>query len=109
MICRVWRGWTGRDNAWAYEELLLSTVIPSIEARGISGFRHIDMMRRDLGDEVEFATIMWFDNLEAVKSFVGEDFEVAYVPAAAQAVLSRYDERAIHYEAFDSRQQDRMC
>jgi len=51
---------------------------------------------------------MWFDNLEAVKSFVGEDFEVAHVPAAARAVLSRYDERAIHYEVFDWREQDRM-
>ncbi|HUG45449.1 MAG TPA: hypothetical protein VMK31_02910 [Sphingomicrobium sp.] len=107
MICRVWRGWTSRDNASAYEDMLRSKIIPGIEERGIGGFRHIDMMRRDLGDEVEFATIMWFDNLGAVKSFVGEDFEVAHVPATAQAVLCRYDKRAIHYEVFERREQDR--
>lgn len=106
MICRIWRGWTSRDNASAYEELLRHTIIPGIEARGIAGFRHIDMMRRDLGDEIEFATIMWFDDLDAVKSFVGEDYEVSHVPAAARAVLSRFDDRAIHYDVFDRREQD---
>ena len=105
MICRIWRGWTTISNALGYEELLRSTVIPGIEARAIAGFRSIDMMRRDLGDEVEFATIMWFDDLEAVKAFVGEDHEVAHVPPAARAVLSRFDERAVHYDVFDRREQ----
>jgi len=37
-----------------------------------------------------------------VKDFMGEDYEVAHVPDIAQAVLSRWDERCIHYEAFES-------
>ena len=105
MICRIWRGWTTSENAPAYEELLRSIVIPGIEARSIEGFRHIDMMRRPLGNEVEFATIMWFDDLAAVTAFVGEDHEVAHVPAVARAVLARWDERAIHYDVFDRREQ----
>ncbi len=106
MICRFWRGWTTNGNASAYEDLLRRTVIPAIEARAIPGFRHIDMMRRDLPNEVEFATIMWFDDLEAVKAFVGPDHEAAHVPAAARAVLSRFDERAMHYEVLDQREQN---
>ena len=105
MICRIWRGWTTPENAAAYQELLVSEIIPGIEGRGIGGFRHIDMMRRDLGHEVEFATIMWFDDLAAIQAFVGEDAEVSHVPAAARAVLSRFDERALHYEVFDRRAQ----
>jgi len=105
MICRLWRGWTSPDDAAAYEALLRGTIIPGIEARAISGFRHIDMMRRPLGEEVEFATIMWFDDLDAIKAFVGEDAEVSHVPAAARAVLARFDRRAIHYEVFDRREQ----
>ncbi len=104
-ICRFWRGWTTPDNADAYEELLRGQVIPGIEARRISGFRHIDLMRRDLGTEVEFATIMWFDDVASIKAFVGEDHEVSHVPAAARAVLSRFDDRAAHYEVFDRRGQ----
>lgn len=105
MICRIWRGWTTPRNAAAYQELLVTQVIPGIEGRGIAGFRHIDMMRREAGGEVEFATIMWFDDIGAIKAFVGEDYEVSHVPAAARAVLSRFDERALHYEVFDRRQQ----
>lgn len=53
MICRVWRGWTTRDNADAYERIVRGDVIPGIEARSIAGFRHIDLMKRDLGDEID--------------------------------------------------------
>ena len=105
MICRIWRGWTTHLNAEAYQDLLVSTIIPGIEARRIAGFRHIDMMRREAGEEIEFATIMWFDDFAAIKAFVGEDHEVSHVPAAARAVLSRFDERAFHYEVFDRRKQ----
>ena len=105
-VCRIWRGWTSLDNADAYQEIVWRTVIPEmIEARAIPGFRHIDLMRRDLADEVEFATIMWFDSVEAIKAFVGEDYEVSHVPPAARAVLSRWDERAAHYELLDRRVQ----
>jgi len=105
MICRVWRGWTSRDKAAAYQELLAEQVIPGIEARGIAGFRHIDMMRREAGEEVEFATFMWFDDLSATREFVGQDHEVAHVPATARALLARWDERAVHYDLFDRRPQ----
>ena len=105
-VCRIWRGWTTPDNAQAYQELVWRTVIPEmIESRAIPGFEHIDLMRRDLGHEVEFATIMWFASLDAIKAFVGEDYEVSHVPPAARAVLSRFDERAAHYEVLDRRPQ----
>ena len=105
-ICRIWRGWTTPENAAAYQELVWRTVIPEmIEARRIAGFREIDLMRRDVADEVEFATIMWFDSVDAVTAFVGEDYEVSHVPAEARAVLSRFDERAAHYAVLDRRPQ----
>ena len=105
-ICRIWRGWTSLDQADAYQEVVWRTVIPEmIEARSIPGFQHIDLMRRDLVDEVEFATIMWFDGIDAVRSFVGEDYEASHVPPAARAVLKRFDERAVHYQVLDRRPQ----
>jgi hypothetical protein len=104
-ICRLWRGWTTPDNAGAYEQVVRGEVIPGIEARSIPGFRHIDLMKRDLDDEVEFQTLMWFDSLEAIKSFMGEDYALSHVPAAAQAVLKRFDERAAHFEVIDRRKQ----
>lgn len=104
-ICRLWRGWTAPKNAEAYERIVRGQVIPGIEARRIAGFRHIDLMKRDLGDEVEFQTLMWFDSLDAIKAFMGEDYAVSHVPAEAKAVLKRFDERAAHFEVLDRRPQ----
>ena len=105
MICRLWRGWTTPHNADAYERIVRGEVIPGIEARHIQGFRHIDLLRREIGREVEFVTLMWFDSLEAITAFVGDDYEVAHVPEAARAVLSRFDERVAHFEVLDRRPQ----
>jgi antibiotic biosynthesis monooxygenase (ABM) superfamily enzyme len=105
VICRVWRGWTTPANAPRYEAIVRGEVIPAIEARAIPGFRHIDLMRRELVEEVEFVTIMWFDDIDAVRAFVGEDHETSHVPPAARAVLSRFDERVAHYEVIDRRPQ----
>lgn len=48
---------------------------------------------------------MWFDNIDSIKAFVGEDFSISHVPAAARAVLSRHDERSTHYRMIDRRPQ----
>ena len=104
-ICRLWRGWTTLANAEAYERVVRDEVIPGVEGRNIAGFRQIDLMKRDFGEEVEFQTLMWFDSLEAIRAFVGEDYSVSHVPDAARAVLRRFDERAAHYEVIDRREQ----
>ena len=49
----------------------------------------------------EFATITWFDDIGAVKAFVGEDYDLAHVPERARAVLSQFDGRSAHYEVID--------
>lgn len=98
MITRIWRGWTTHENAPVYEQLLLTEIFPGIAARNVAGYQGISLCRRDLGNEVEFMTIMWFDSIAAVKAFAGEDYETAVVPPKARAVLARFDERSAHYE-----------
>ena len=105
MICRLWRGWTTPENADAYQNIVLTKVIPGIEARNIAGFRHIDLMKLDHEDEIEFQTLMWFDSLNSIIAFMGEDYARSHVPPEAQAVLKRFDQRAAHYEVLDRRQQ----
>ncbi len=98
MISRVWHGWTAPANADAYEALLKSEIFNGIRDRQIVGYRGIHLFRRNLGDEVEFVTVMWFDTIEAVRAFAGEDYVVAVVPPKARALLSRFDARSQHYE-----------
>jgi heme-degrading monooxygenase HmoA len=98
MIGRIWHGWTEPAKADAYESLLQEEIFTGIRDRQIAGFLEIQLFRRDLGAEVEFITIMWFDSLDAVRAFAGEDYEAAVVPPKARALLSRFDERSQHYE-----------
>jgi hypothetical protein len=98
MIGRVWHGWTSAENADTYEALLKSEIFPGIFAKGVEGLRRIELFRSNLGDEVEFMTIIWFASWEAVRAFAGEDYTMAYVPESARALLARFDERSQHYE-----------
>ena len=99
MIGRIWHGWTTPGNADTYETLLRGEIFPGIEAKGVAGYRGIELFRRPLDSEVEFVTIMWFDSLDAVREFAGhDDYATAYVPAKAREVLARFDAESQHYE-----------
>lgn len=97
-IKRIWHGWTTPENAEAYRQILEQVVRPGIEARKIPGYRSLELLSRDLGDEIEFMTVMTFDSLQNVIDFQGEDYERAYIPDVAKAVLSRWDEICAHYQ-----------
>ena len=106
MICRLWRGWTTPENADAYERIVRGEVIPGIEARKIPGFRHIDLMKRELGDEVEFQTLMWFDSLDAIKAFHGRGLQRQPRTRRRRGRCSSAStSSAAHYEVIDRREQ----
>ncbi len=98
MISRIWHGWTTREHADAYERLLRSEILPGIAKRGIAGYRGAHLLRREVEDGVEFVTICWFDSLDAVREFAGDDYETSVVPPKARDLLSRFDDRSRHYE-----------
>ena len=103
MILRRWHGWTTHSNADAYETLLRTEIFPGILAKRIPGFLRIELHRRELSEETEFMTLMWFTSRDALAAFVGPDSEVAYLPDSAQEVLVRFEPRATHFELKDSR------
>ena len=98
MIGRIWHGWTAPENADAYDALLREEIFINIQNRNIAGYRGINLFRRDLGREVEFVTIMWFDSLDDVRAFAGEEYETAVVPPKARVLLAHFDTRSQHYE-----------
>jgi hypothetical protein len=101
MISRIWHGYTKFENANVYENLLKEEIFVGIKSREIIGFKDIQLLKRNLENEVEFITIMWFDSIESVIAFAGEDYEKSVVPEKAQKVLKRYDKRSQHYEVVE--------
>jgi heme-degrading monooxygenase HmoA len=97
VIARIWHGWARGEQADAYERLVANEVLPSIHR--IDGFVGYELLRTELPDgESEFVTVTYFESLDALRAFAGEDYEVAVVPPEARALLTRFDERSRHYE-----------
>ena len=100
---RIWHGWTTRENADKYQNILNHEVLPGIEAKKIPGYSKIEVLRVELEDEVEFVTIMTFDSLQNVIDFQGEDYKRCYVPDVAQNILKRWDLESMHYDLVELR------
>ena len=96
MITRLWHGWTATEAADAYERFLLTELFPSM--RAIPGFLGAEVLRRADGDEVAFVTLTRFDSSDAIRAFAGDDYEVPVLEPEALRLLSRYEERALHFE-----------
>jgi heme-degrading monooxygenase HmoA len=99
MITRMWRGWTTDANADAYERFLRSELFP--EVAKLPGFLGARILRRRVEGEEEFVTLTMFESLNAVRAFAGEDYETPVIEPQAQRLLSRYEDRAVHYATVD--------
>lgn len=98
MVARIWRGYTTPENADAYERFLKEEFMPYIETKKIPGYKRFELMRKKGSDEISFITIMWFESIEHIRNFAGDDYEKAVVHPKAQALLKRYDTVSEHYE-----------
>jgi hypothetical protein len=62
MIARIWQGRTSRADAENCQQHLDGQAT-AVMARSIAGLRSVDILRREVaGDEVEFTTILMFDD-----------------------------------------------
>ncbi len=98
MIGRVWRGWAKPELADSYEELLTTETLPALHR--VPGYEGSYFMRRTLeGGEVEFVEITFWESMESIVAFAGEDCTRAVVPLETQAFLTRWTDSSEHFEA----------
>ena len=96
MIARIWHGWTKPEDADGYEAHLKPELLPGLSK--VAGFRGSYLLRRLVGDEVEFITMILWDSVEAITAVAGEDCEKAVIPEERKKYLKRYDAEAAHFE-----------
>jgi heme-degrading monooxygenase HmoA len=96
VIARTWRGSARPEQADAYVAHLRERTFPQLTT--IPGHRGAYVLRRDGGSQVEFTVITLWESIDAIRRFAGDDPELAVVPPAAQALLSSYDDRAVHWD-----------
>jgi heme-degrading monooxygenase HmoA len=96
MVARVWHGYTKPEHADAYEAMLKPELLPGVSK--VKGYRGSYLLRRNLGSEVEFITIMLWESIDAIRAVAGSDYETAVIPEERRKYLARYDAKAVHYE-----------
>jgi len=94
-VVRQWKGVVKSGLANEYLRHLHKETLPSLGR--LDGFSGASIMRRDVDDGTEFQVVTLWRSLDAIMAFAGEDVTRAVVPPAAQALMVRYDERAVHY------------
>jgi heme-degrading monooxygenase HmoA len=96
MIARIWHGATKPQDADAYQSMLTPELLPGISK--VAGFKGSYFLRRNVGDEVEFITILFWESLDALKAFAGPNYEQSIIPEERRKYLTRHDDQAAHYE-----------
>ena len=96
MIARVWHGYTKPEHADTFEAMLKPELLPGIGKA--KGYRGSYLLRRRLGNEVEFTTILLFDSIDAIRALAGPDYEKSIIPEERRKYLARHDPKAAHYE-----------
>lgn len=96
MIARVWTGRTKAENYDTYLAYLEESGVAELHAT--SGNRGVMVLRRLEGDEAEFSVMSFWDSLDDVKEFAGEEVDAArYFPDDERFLLD-FPSRLKHFE-----------
>jgi len=96
MIVRTWSATATSAGAESYSRYFAGTLLPQL--RTLPGFEGAYLLRRDLGEDgtVELTTHTFWESLEAIRAFAGDDVARSVVEPEAQAMLASFDPTAAH-------------
>lgn len=99
MITRVWHGKTNANDAAKYLEFLLDE--GTTDYRKTNGNLSAKVWMKKSDDVAEFYTVTEWTNLEAVKAFAGEEYEVAKYYPFDKDMLLEFEPTSMHAECYD--------
>ena len=97
MILRMWRGWVSVGQAEEYIRYIEKTGLPGY--RATDGNQGCQLVTRDLGDgRCEVITLSWWESLDVIRGFAGDDINVAkFYPEDDEYLVDR-ELTVSHYE-----------
>lgn len=100
MIARMWRGWVADEKAAAYIAYVTETGLAGYLAT--AGNRGAQLLSRRLGDgRTEIVTLSWWESLDAVRAFAGDDVDVArFYPEDDEYLVDR-ETTVSHFDVAD--------
>ena len=99
LIARIWHGVTAAARADEYADYLERT--GARDCRATLGNRGVYVLRRIKQDRAEFTFISFWDSVEAIRRFAGEDYEKAHYYPEDRDFLVELEPLVDHYEVID--------
>jgi heme-degrading monooxygenase HmoA len=99
VVARIWRGAVRAEDADEYVRYIEETGLR--EYRETAGNRGAWLLRRLEGDRCEIVTLSFWDSIEAIHAFAGDDVERAVYYPEDERFLVEHDDRVTHWELFD--------
>jgi len=96
MISRMWHGRVPTSKAKAYREFLNIRAIPDYQS--VKGNVSVYILEQPEGDITHFITLSFWENMDVIQDFAGQDVGVAKYYAEDQDFLLEFEPRVIHYE-----------
>ena len=96
MIVRIWHGRVPTSKAEAYTKFLNERAIPDYQS--VNGNLGVYILRRREGDVTHFLTLSFWDSLDSIREFAGEDVEAAKYYDEDKDFLLEFEPRVVHYE-----------
>lgn len=100
MIARIWRGRTSLAKADDYEKFLKDMAYP--DYGGVKGNRGWLLQRRALPDSVEFMFVSFWDSMDALRAYAGDDPEKPKYYPEDRAALLELPESVEHFDVVDA-------
>lgn len=96
MVARYWSARARRDTAPQYAQHFNEHVLPVLQK--IDGYVTATVLQREVGHSIEIVVLTYWQSVEAIRGFAGDDLEIAVVADQARTLFTDYDRRVRHYE-----------
>ena len=99
LISRHWHGAVPAAKGDAYAAYLRRTGVT--DCRATPGNRGVEVLRRTVGDETHFVFISFWDSMDAIRAFAGDDVERARYYPEDRDYLLELEPGVTHYEVLE--------
>ena len=106
MIVRMWHGRVPTSKAQAYRVFLNERAIPDYQS--VEGNISVTILERKEEEITHFITMTFWENLDVIKSFAGDDADLAKYYPEDKDFLLEFEPQVVHYEIVGQSQEGKL-